>query len=218
MLVGYKNSFFMLFAALISCFAVTSCMSNPSALNYKKVQLKESTHVVELPASEVNSNAMENIVRHYNRFGIGDLNLTITYNPKSKENTALQASGNVRKISRILQKKGLTNIKSSILPVFSEESRVLVEYTAVTAHAPQGCTRAPGMQGEGADAMILQSEYQLGCELENMVARQVARPKDMIGVGGSESTEGGRAHNILQPYQKGDASPELEGWTASDVE
>jgi pilus biogenesis lipoprotein CpaD len=144
--------------------------------------------------------------------------MTVTYDPRSYRNTAMMASQEAARLSDRLRSMGVDQINANILPVNEQgdEARLLVSYNAYTAHAPKGCTSMPGM----SDRVIEDNEnYKLGCGIETMIAKQVARPKDLLGQENTDTyTEGRSTSNIIEDYRYGAKNEPLDGESASGTD
>src|SRR5690606_24951388 len=98
-----------------------------------------------------------------------------------------------------LRKNGIANFSTDILPVQGQGdiSRTLVSYGTVTARAPEGCEMMGGLDGKATGSGM---EYQQGCTIEMILARQIARPADLAGRPGLDAGSGRRAANITDDY------------------
>ena len=73
------------------------------------------------------------------------------------------------------------------------------------------------MEGVNGTEVVVDQEYKLGCTVDTIFARQIARPKDLNGQGGSGTpTEGRSATNIIDAQRSGALNEPLEGQTASE--
>ena len=57
-------------------------------------------------------------------------------------------------------------------------------FAALTAQAPTGCGMIPGYTGlpEASTKTEGEPDYRYGCTVETLIARQVTRPSDLLGV------------------------------------
>ena len=73
------------------------------------------------------------------------------------------------------------------------------------------------MEGFEGQNITVAEEYKLGCTVDTVFARQIARPKDLKGRGiSATTTEGRSASNIVDMERSGAPKEALEGETASE--
>ena len=210
-----------LVAAVAVSLATGACsMDKPSwsAGKEQRVELRHGKEATRLPTASANEAALADVVAHYRSSGDGPVELTVTYDPKSKTNTAMKAADEAARIATYLRRKGTsTDISSDILPVANsgDLSESIITYNSITAHAPQGCTSMGGLDGTptGAD-----EGYKYGCTIETQLSRQIASPKDLKGREGlsTDETDGRRLSNILEGYRTGTQNEPLQGESASE--
>ncbi|PCK00554.1 MAG: hypothetical protein COA45_01910 [Zetaproteobacteria bacterium] len=211
----YTLSAIMAFLSL----SLVGCIDlyEPSAINEKPVRVQEEmlTHDVEL--SGVDDDYVGSLARHYTKHGGGPMDLIVTYDPRSYRNTAMGATNRISEIVSALRERGVVDINASIMPIKAQgdEARLLVTYNSFTAHAPEGCDELmPGMNGRLVGDS---SEYKLGCSIKTMMARQVAKPRHLLGRGATGTpTDGRSAANIVDLYRMGEENTALEGESATD--
>lgn len=190
-------------------------MYAPSTLSTEKIQVREQPYFLDVAAGEADDRFAAGVAHHYSRHAGGPLKLTVTYDPGNYRNTAMMATQKGSEVVRALRARGVNSVEMDILPIAGQgdESRVLVSYDAYSAHAPAGCTTMPGTESALLEP---QEDYRLGCTINTMVARQVARPQDLQGVGApGEHTEGRSAANIVDVVRSGAENKELKGESAS---
>ncbi len=206
-------------AAMLSV-GLSGCIDlyEPPTISDKLIQVEEEAFLQDLPVADVDDDYIRSLARHYNKHGASTMDLLVTYNPHSKDNTAMKATNTVGDIAEKLRVEyNVTNIKAGIMPVSSqtEPPRLLVSYDSFSAHAPRGCD---GMM-PGLDKRPLEndSNYKLGCSIATLKARQVARPADLLGRdAGYQTTEGRSAANIVDVYRSGAENEALDGKGASE--
>lgn len=174
-------------------------MDMPTNVNTNKIRVEEKQYNELLETRDFDEAAARALANHYSRYGDGQVAVTITYDPKSSTNTASTASMELGRVLGALRAYGIDDVKGDILPVNERDSssRILIGYTSYTAHAPDGCDV---MQGVNNNAANVDWNYKLGCTIDIMTARQVARPKDLLGndrlTSGDAAREGERAMAI----------------------
>lgn len=201
----------LLGGAIIFAAGLTACsMDTPTDMpQYKKVRLESGPAEQSIPVAALDESALRTLADEYNGRGDGPLELTVTYDPRSRTNTAMNATEQAARIARGLRYNGVGQITTSILPVNAQgdDSRALVRYQAVTAHAPEGCQHMGGLGGHdvGPD-----ENYEYGCSTQMLIARQISRPQDLAGNGGTVAADGRRQATMMEPYRRGEPLPDLE--------
>lgn len=185
-------------------------------LTESRVQVKEEHFAEEIPVSEFNGNVIAGMSQHYRKHGDGPVHLTVSYDPHSSSNTAMNASNSMARMVKDFKANGVHDVAADILPVQGQgdDGMVIVSYTSYTAAAPDDCTVMPGFEDTKVDQ---NEEYRIGCTLETMYARQVARPRDLMGRGSDGAiSDGRRASNMGEMYRGGLGNKALDGESASE--
>ncbi len=191
-------------------------MYMPGTLNNNRLQVKEEKFSEATPVAEADERYVSSVAEQYARSGGGGMDISVTYDPASASNTAMQAGGNAARIAAALRKQGVADIKAGVLPVRGqgEESLALVSYDSWAAEAPEDCGTLPGFDSTDIDH---KEDYKMGCTVETVFARQIARPKDLAGHAPPDPrTDGRRAANVVEVYRTGAPNEPLEGQTASE--
>lgn len=191
-------------------------MDMPTALSQKPAEVVQETKRIELNASEVDDQVLAGIAQDYLYSGDGPVDLTVTYNPASKTNTAMMASDNVARMAAALKRNKVPVVRTDILPVSgAETSLALFRFAGYRAQMPSGCTNF-----EDIDDKVHENfrAYQLGCSTESYIAQQVARPRDLLGRGDIQEETGARKHaNNIEAYKWGaNLLDDVEADTTSD--
>ena len=103
------------------------------------------------------------------------------------------------------------------MPIKSQgdEARLLISYTSYSAHAPKGCDSE--MSGMDGNELGYNEDYKLGCSTKRVVAKQVAKPKHLLGNGKLPAeSEGRSATNIVDYQRAGIMNEALDGESASE--
>ena len=212
-----KNNRYLIlgFAAVLSLSACEKIVHQESFMAHDlKMQASQDRIFETFDTHQVNSALVGKIVQHYERYGTGGIDLHASYDPRSSSNTALRASDHLLKITRDFEEQGLSNIRTSVVPVEEQGSRVLVSYETVNVTAHEDCTMMPGIENRNIDT---DEDYKIGCTRDAIFAKQVARPKDLLGRGASgDLSDGRRAANIVEGYRTGAQNQELSGESASE--
>ena len=217
-----KNPFRCLVKACVAVLSIglSGCMDlyEPSTINENPIQVKEEAFLQDVPVVDVDEEYIRVLAHHYKRYGSSSMDILVTYDPHSKDNTAMNATNKVADIAGILRDiYDVKNVKAGIMPISSqnEAPRLLVSYDSLSAHAPRGCDgMLPGLEGR---PMEDDSRYKLGCSIATFKTRQVVRPADLTGHGvDNPNTEGRSASNIVDYYRSGAQNEALGGETASE--
>ena len=95
--------------------------------------------------------------------------------------------------------------------------KALVRYDSYSALPPEDCGPMPGL--ESTEDVSFDENYRLGCSVDMLTARQIARPKDLLGREQQETTsDGRRGSNIVETYRTGTPNEPLEGESATGKE
>ncbi len=196
--------------------ALSSCtLYEETRITQNRVQVQQEVFSDMIPLQQMNENTIAGLVKHYDRYGDGVVDLSITYDPSSRSFTAMQAGSEMARIVDRLRKNGVNNVNGAILPVQDQdEPMAVISFTSYTAHAPKGCENQ--MAGYHDTDIDIDPDYVLGCSIETTIARQISRPKDLLGNADSgRTTDGRRASNIVDRYRTGAPNEPLEGQSAS---
>lgn len=192
-----------------------ACMYEPDNFTTSRVQVEQKPFSETVPVSEFSSQAVASAAAQYRKHGDGPLELVVTYDPKSKTANAMAAADEAAKIAKMFRQNGVAEVRTSIMPVVDngDGMRALYSYDSYNALAPKDCDLMPGIDTRHVEA---EKDYKLGCSVETMYARQIARPKDLKGQGpATEPGDGRRAANIVDVYRTGVPNEPLEGEKAS---
>jgi type IV pilus biogenesis protein CpaD/CtpE len=185
------------------------------AVPEKKIQFQTENKSATYRTAALNDAALAGIADHYRRHGSGPAEITVTYDPKSKTNTAMNAANEAARISGYLRRKGVSNVMVDVLPVHNggSASDTMISYQSVNAMAPEGCEAMGGLDGRPTGA---HQDYGYGCAIQMQMAKQIARPKDLQGREGVPPGDGRRQSVIVETYRSGEPYEALEGETASE--
>ena len=208
-------------AAVIVTLATGACsMDRPSwsVGSGQRVELMTAHESVRMPTASLNEAALAGVVAQYRSGGVGPAEVTVTYDPKSKTNTAMKAADEAARIAGFLRRRGaIDQVSSDIIPVINsgDRSEALITYDQVTAHAPRDCTSMGGIDGTETHA---DEEYKYGCAVETQLSRQIANPNDLKGREGlpAGKADGRRLTNIVEGYRTGTPNKALDGESASE--
>ena len=184
--------------------------------------MSESQFEASYDISTLNTAQIEHIASEFKRYGGDVLSLTVSYDQKAQTSqySASQAMQKAGEVAASLRKDFyIKNVEASILPAANTTPTLFVAYKRFEAHAPEGCGVAPGLDGLGTNTEDKIKDYELGCSLNTLIAKQTYRPKDLLGkdytVDDSEATR-----SITGLYGTGyyDGTPNepLNGEKASD--
>lgn len=191
-------------------------LHEPDTISDNKIKLQEGVYHKEMKVEEVSEDYLAQIARHYAKYGASNMDVIVTYDPKSYRNTAMKASEQASVFATYLRDNGVGEMNPRILPVNKQgdESSFIVSYEYMTAHKPDDCKIMPGLENSDVSQ---NRDYELGCSTKMYIAKQVARPKDLMGRENPNTTSEGRsAANIVEGYRYGGPNEPLDGLRASD--
>ena len=176
-----------------------------------KIQIEEGKFYKEVSLASVDDSMISRVANKYNYDGAGTLELTITYPPTTSRASAQKQADEV---VVALRRAGTRNVSLSIIPVADPRGALAIfSFTTYSAIAPDDCTRMPGSNG---DETKLDRDYKIGCENKTMMARQVAKPRDLEGrevdMG---DADGQRLGVVVNGYRDGKPNDALDEETAS---
>jgi len=201
---------------IVLCMVLTGCkMNEPTTLSENRIQVEEETFTDSVPVSQLNQAALNGLARHYRKHGDGPLELTVTYDPKSKTGNAMHASDEAARIAKEMRTAGIRSVAAGILPVNGVgEMNAMISYTSYNALAPKDCDTMPGY---GGTEVKPDGDYKLGCTFDTVFARQIARPKDLKGQANTDmTTDGRRSANTVEVYRTGIPNEPLDGQSATE--
>jgi type IV pilus biogenesis protein CpaD/CtpE len=196
--------------------ALGACsMETDTSLAMKRVRLEYGPTYDAKALSAMTGPALHQLADDYTRTGQGPLELTVSYDPRSATNTAMNAATEAARLAGELHYMGVKDVKTGVLPVngLGNEAQVLVRYEAVNAAAPEGCEYMGGFDGKQTAA---DENYGYGCSVEMFLARQIARPGDLAGRGGMDAADGRRQGALTEEYRTNTAPPPLSGYSTTD--
>jgi type IV pilus biogenesis protein CpaD/CtpE len=197
-------------------FLLMACtQTTPSMMNVAPVELSRETVVEQIAIDDVNDALLTHIANHHRKSSNGPLELTMTYDPKSRDFTAMNAVNELKSISKALQYKGVYNMVTQTLAVPEGTASLMVSYDTVMAHAPSNCDPMPGLDNNltGRDL----GNYKFGCGVESMIARQIARPADLEGNSTLSKRDARREAAVVEDYSAGVPREPLEGIEREDL-
>jgi type IV pilus biogenesis protein CpaD/CtpE len=164
--------------------------------------LRESEFTSDIPTAKMDSDTLRAVAETYHKFGEGPLSLSVSYDPKSRTNTASHATMEAARMAGVLRKSGVDILKTGIQPAAAKgsPSMTVIAFNAVTAQMPANCDYMGGLEGKQTDAS---PDYHLGCTVEMEMTRQIANPKDMRGRDGLDAGSARRQAYVVDSYQKG---------------
>lgn len=182
----------------------------PSHVSTSKPQVQSHDVYEEIAISALDAQTISSLSSHYTRYGDGGVDLSVTYDP-AQPSGAMEASSEAARLSEAFRRRGLDDVDVEILPIKDQgpEMRALLAYQSYSAHAPDDCTDIPGLKDRNIDP---DPDYKFGCSLDEVFAKQIARPKDLKGRSAVNPTSDGRkASNIIEVYRTGARNEPLEG-------
>ncbi len=199
----------------ISALSLGACakMDMPTNMTDQRIQLVTENHAQTYDVASLTQAQFDEMADHYGRYGSGQAEIIVGYDPRSKKNTAMKATDSLHRVSDELSKRGVKNIKASIqaLENSGDKSEMIIGYTSMTAQGPDDCKMMPGYEENHANTDY---DYKLGCSVEALIAQQVAHPADLAGRAPDTDADGRRTGIVVEPYRSG-TLPALTGTYSS---
>lgn len=180
-----------------------------SSMNNSRVELARESVVEQIPMTHVNHVVLSNLAKQHASSSNGSLDLTLTYDPASKDYTAMSALHDLKDIKMALHKEGVQDVTTQTLAVPNGQPFLMVSYDTLRAQAPTGCSDMPGLNDNNTGRFI--DEYKFGCGTESLIAQQIARPSDLEGNDKMSARSGRRAATVVENNALGVRNPRLQG-------
>lgn len=189
-----------------------------------RVEVHEDQFTDTFETAKINKGTLHAIGDYYDRFGNGPMNVVVSYDPQSKINSLTYAQTSLHAIQTGLSKAGVADLRGTVSAMrgSGDISTTLISFPAITAAAPKGCGMMPGYDDPSANIPSdtnIKPPYGYGCTVESLLAKQVARPSDLLGKQGFETNgDGRRAERVLsgRGYYSDKEFSKLEGEVASE--
>ena len=202
----------ILMVAAVSCLALTGCgrmgETMPSMMNQNRAELVEQSVLDRQDLELVDEAYLNLLAEQAYKYGEGPVELTVTYDPTSKNFTAMKAINAAEGIADELNKKGLTNLTTQTLPVEGQKPALMVAFDTVGVQPPSSCGEIPGMYDYNTTGNL--ERYRIGCAIETNLARQIARPADLKGNDALEPRDGRTNTNVIDAHEAGAATRATE--------
>lgn len=199
--------------------ALSACeMTSPSYVSTSPIEIRHDRYSETVPVDTVDQDFVRMIGEHYDRFGQGPVDVTVTY-ASGKAGGSAQKQAN--HIVDMLRRQGIDDVHASTLPVGDDTqiNMAMINYNQVTAHAPRGCGPHPASTRDG----LVSSEdgkfedYRFGCGVDTYIAEQIVRPKELLGDATVDGASGERASTRLKDYRQGKDTKDLKAENASEA-
>ncbi|HPD83043.1 MAG TPA: CpaD family pilus assembly lipoprotein [Alphaproteobacteria bacterium] len=202
---------------ITASFLLVGCtQTTPSMMNTSPMQLSHETVVEQIPVNQLNDDVISAIAAQYlKNAGENPLDLTMTYDPKSKSFTAMKALHELGRVKTALKSKGVTNVTTQTLAVPQGKASLMVSYDIINVHAAADCMPMPGLEHNETGRFI--GEYKFGCGVDTMLARQIANPKDLEGNAGLATRDARRESIVVEDYGTAQPRTPLDGVERSDL-
>ena len=204
-------------------FMVFGCgfkMHSPSEINQNRVEVREIKFEQLYSISSLSAAKLKSISDDYYRYGDGWVDVAVLYDQRSNKMTAMEAMRQSSRVSNELRLFGVRDVRVSILPVknYSDDDNVMVSYNRYSASKPKNCGSMIGFDGGELNAAKIDRNrgYKYGCEIEGLFAKQVARPKDLLGNDKLSPADGRRLSNMHETYRDSMPNKPLSGELASE--
>jgi type IV pilus biogenesis protein CpaD/CtpE len=189
-----------------------------------RVEIREDHFTDTFETTKINKSIIHAIGDYYDRYGNGPMSVVVSYDPQSKVNSKQNAQNYLEAITNQLSKVGISDLNGTISEMrgSGDLSTTLVSFPATIATAPKGCGFMPGYEDpseEIPDDTNIKAPYGYGCTIENLMAKQISRPSDLLGKQAFETnSDGRRTERVIsgRGYYSDKEFPKLEGESASE--
>lgn len=199
----------------LSFFVIGCTQTTPSMMNVSPVELSQETVVEQINVDHINDALLGNIANHHRKSSNSPLELTMTYDPASRDFTAMSAVNELKKIAKALRYKGVKNMITQTVAVPEGNPSLMVSYDTVTAHTPSGCEPMPGLDNNVTGRDL--GTYKFGCGVEGLIAQQIARPRDLEGNASLGRRDARRDAGVVESYSAGIPREPLVGIEREDL-
>lgn len=169
-------------------------MFETTTISPRNIELQQERFVEKVKLNDVNQRFLADVSGDYKRYGDSPLYVVFAYDPDA---TGLEKSAvsNRAAITKGQLSKMDVNAVVKTMPVAGAQGDVVVAYDKLSATGPQNCGTMPGMNGLQTGAY---GDYGIGCTVKDMMAQQIARPRDLKGREGLDDMyDGTRAAAIV---------------------
>lgn len=195
------NTLLKLTAFSFLCMTVSACtgslkpsMTEDTVLTQRPIELHKNRHIKTLAARDVTYNALMAVSEDYHRHGDSPLYVVFGYDP-DKKGARMSAHNRAAIVKGQLGKLDMRNAVIKTTPILGSDGSAVIAYDRITASGPSNCGQIPGTNGVQTGEY---GDYGVGCTVKNMMAQQIANPKDLEGVAGlGERNDGLRTSNIV---------------------
>jgi len=201
----YKSLCFIAVLTTTAC----SAQHTPSMMNREPLRVAQETVIDQLPLSAINDATIAAMANHYAKHANGPMDLTMTYNPKSKSYGKYSAGKTLKAVEGKLRQKGIDTIYTNTMPVPNSDPMLVISYDTLKAMAPADCGTTPGLYDYQTGRFI--EEYKFGCGVETMFAKQISDPSDLYGKSDLDSRDGRRESIVTEPALAGVPNQPIQG-------
>ena len=205
---------------------VSACsIDEPTWVSSSRVEVHEEGFSDTFDTTSLDKGMLRAIGVNYYRYGNGPMDVTVSYNKNSGSNSQQRASSEAKRIESELKRNGVRNLRVGTAPNENtgDVSKTRISFPALTAKPPQDCGLMPGyvdaQTGTPEDAEGGPKGYAMGCTIETMMAKQIARPGDLLGRPGFETNADARRQEAViwqRGYYGNKSFDPLNGESASD--
>ncbi len=199
-----------LYALLVICaLSLSACsFDTRTDVTQNKIRLIEHQQDMAVPMSALDAALLGKVADHYRRNGEGPIQFTVTYQGRQPDFSARMAADKVAEITAAFKKHGINEASGTLMRVDGTPSETLFRYAYWQAKGPADCPDVFDIYDESAAAF---DEYDLGCQNLTFIARQMARPSDLLGKESASDSDGAVLTNQTAIHREGERLGELQG-------
>jgi|GEM_PF-1301308 len=152
-------------------------MYNGSMVTKRNIEITEKRFVDKKVPEDVTYDYLMGLSNDYDHHGSSPIYVVMGYDPDTR-NAKLSTMNKRAVLKGQLAKLGMKNAVIKTMPIVGSDGEIVIGYDRITAQGPKNCGAMPGHQTEtGA-----YGDYGMGCGVKHAMAKQIAYPKDLMGV------------------------------------
>lgn len=210
----YRKTTVIALGLMLTVFLGACDLHEPTSFHNKRLTVQENNYAKLYDSQRMSNHTFYSIVENYDRYGDGEMQVTVTYDPQSQNNSSSSAFEHLGAVTAMLRDLGIHEVNGSVLPVNDQhaQSQTLIAYRSYKAVMPD-CNQMPGLDDRMPDTS---TDYELGCSTETIMAKQIYRPKDLMGNAQLDRSDGRRASNVIDAYRSGEPAEALDAETITE--
>lgn len=188
-------------------------MNKDTYINPNKIRVTQDVISQEFLLEDMTPEKARSLAASHKANGGGRVDILVTY--PAYGTAKAQAQKAAANVVQAFYTAGLRDVGLEILPIAdSAPARLQISFATYGALAPEGCDPMPGVDGRGAQ---LDRDYPMGCAVDTAIAKQIARPSDLLGEDVALPPRDGQpSGEVIQKYRTGEKAEDLKEEKTSD--